>query len=538
VIDVSSNDNSQEPRLVESSPGQRGQYVTLSHCWGKLPGPLTTQTDTLDERLAGIPMKILPQTFQDAVVITRAFNIQYLWIDSLCIIQNSEEDWKKEACRMAAVYSHCHFSIAALLSSNSHDGIFNTRSTGRTLKLDVRDSQTDDSGHIYLRQPAIPTITSSYEFLKGPLEERAWVLQERIMAPRILKYGADQMFWECQEGILLECRADPSPTYTMLRKTSDRANDMDIKGWKSQLRAARRIEEPESSNAHIRDSSQKTDTDTAEPNQFDAKKSTAQRAIYDLWYNVINEYSRRKLTRETDKLPALSALAEEFARLTGDTYLSGFWKNDLLHALLWRIETSYSSDQIPEGRGTKPNVRLAPSWSWVAVNGWLSTKGEEGHQRKRDKDLDACILDVEMLFPGPEQVFAFDNCNKLTISGLVYRTHCVLTHSDRMDSWEVTFRGVIGDGYWTKGHLDIEPWDVRKGYSSSIFDTQKSSGDCELLLLCVFGGGWDSRWRGLILSKPNYSGESRRIGVFSYRPIEKDIHEVRQAWERKEVTLI
>src|SRR5437762_6223654 len=93
VIDVRSE--GKDPRLVETLGGA-GQYATLSHCWGKVP-LLTTTLATLDDRLRDIPLNLLPQTFRDAVLLTRKFKLQYLWIDSLCIIQDSRSDWEIES---------------------------------------------------------------------------------------------------------------------------------------------------------------------------------------------------------------------------------------------------------------------------------------------------------------------------------------------------------------------------------------------------------------------------------------------------------
>jgi len=90
IIDVGSSDG--VPCLLETH-GRRGKYFTLSHCWGR-QHLITTTTQNLEERKKGIPWPELSKTFQEAIQITREFGCQYLWIDSLCILQDSVQDWE------------------------------------------------------------------------------------------------------------------------------------------------------------------------------------------------------------------------------------------------------------------------------------------------------------------------------------------------------------------------------------------------------------------------------------------------------------
>ena len=78
-------------------------YAALSHCWGKVR-PLTTTSTNLNQHLISIPLSSMPEMFQDAVIASRELGIRYLWIDSLCIIQDSVEDWELECSKMGRVY--------------------------------------------------------------------------------------------------------------------------------------------------------------------------------------------------------------------------------------------------------------------------------------------------------------------------------------------------------------------------------------------------------------------------------------------------
>jgi hypothetical protein len=121
VIDVGVASDS-HPRLFVTN-GMAGSWTTLSHCWGgKLP--LTTTAATIVERQNRIPLENFPPTFKDAIFLTRKLGFRYIWIDSLCIIQDSREDWSIESTRMGAIYEHAALNISASAARDAADGIF------------------------------------------------------------------------------------------------------------------------------------------------------------------------------------------------------------------------------------------------------------------------------------------------------------------------------------------------------------------------------------------------------------------------------
>jgi hypothetical protein len=103
VIDIGTSSSFQNIKLVEPSGGQRATYIALSHCWGRSP-PFITTRDNLDDMKRGIPIEKLPATFKDAIFVSHAVGIRYLWIDSLCIVQGDREDWERESSRMGEIY--------------------------------------------------------------------------------------------------------------------------------------------------------------------------------------------------------------------------------------------------------------------------------------------------------------------------------------------------------------------------------------------------------------------------------------------------
>jgi hypothetical protein len=126
VLDLGKDPSPQDPIKLFETGGSKGTYMTLSHCWG--PAQLITTTEnTVKRRIAGILLEDLPQTFKDAVSLTRNLGIQYLWIDSLCIKQHDKEDWEKEAKKMGSVYSRSYLNIAATSSAGGRGGCFKER---------------------------------------------------------------------------------------------------------------------------------------------------------------------------------------------------------------------------------------------------------------------------------------------------------------------------------------------------------------------------------------------------------------------------
>lgn len=123
LIDIGSH--AQDPRLTLTHDVEvtDPRYLALSHCWGTtMPQSATTTLATMAERLERIPLDSLPRTFVDFTRIARNLGVQYVWIDSMCIIQDSREDWEKEAAQMASVYSNAYCTIAASGSKNGNAG--------------------------------------------------------------------------------------------------------------------------------------------------------------------------------------------------------------------------------------------------------------------------------------------------------------------------------------------------------------------------------------------------------------------------------
>ncbi|KAN0102629.1 Heterokaryon incompatibility protein (HET) domain containing protein [Hyaloscypha variabilis] len=143
--------------------------------------------------MQNIPFSCLPQTFQDAVRVTRALDIPYLWIDSLCIVQGDAQDWEVEAAKMGPLYQNAYLTIAATKASGSTEGLF--ISSSPTLKLEVctPENSLGESTHLYVR----PWVWFELSPERSPLLRRAWVFQEMMLSRRTIHFAEEQLYWSC-----------------------------------------------------------------------------------------------------------------------------------------------------------------------------------------------------------------------------------------------------------------------------------------------------------------------------------------------------
>ena len=308
----------------DASPGP---YVTLSHCWGHASFLKLTSSNLSDLR-EGFSIHQLPRTFRDAIIITQRLGVRYLWIDSLCIIQDLKEDWLQEGGRMADVYTHALCNIAASGAYDSDGGCFMARDASAA-SGSIFDSSWNDMEN--------NTFHVAQKWLwdeiveDAPLYRRAWVLQERLLAPRILHFGRTQLAFECRG--LRACETFPIGLPFMATGR---------KNIKSRLGLNRIM-------------------DDEMPGEYDQVER-----MRSVWYDVIKAYTACALSKPHDKLIAMSGLVKIIRPGLQDHYLAGLWKAALPTQLLWHVKGAELADGLPSGR---PQVYRAPSWSWAAVDG-------------------------------------------------------------------------------------------------------------------------------------------------------------------------
>ena len=293
-------------------------------------------TSELEQSLrAGIPITELSHTASDAVKITRSLGLPYLWIDSLCIAQDSEEDWLREAPRMMEVYGSAVINIAATSGADNDAGC-----------LPEQNENLSEPVIVVLEGTGLPDgryvlYDCKYRedaFRGMPLLKRGWVAQELLLAPRVLHFCKTEMFWECPELIASEMYQPGLPP-GMVAPSIPR--ELAWKALKSLPGHAAALTDDNSVTLH--------------------------EVLWRVWPEVIAYYSFCGLTYMSDKLAAISGIAKLVRHSFGVEYCAGLWNQDLEYQLLWTGRTS--------GPRYPPSTYRAPTWSWASMDGGVKLRG-------------------------------------------------------------------------------------------------------------------------------------------------------------------
>jgi hypothetical protein len=344
--------------------------------------------ESVEDLQEGLAISFLPKTFQDAVKITQKLGIKYLWIDCLCIIQDDPEDWEAEAASMPYIYRNSYVTISASASTDSYYGCFpkrsmdsyvspGTRSLGYDIPREVsrahslayeHSSNPGKLSRLYFFEEWLPGSSihtpqraSIGSFGKRfdpiasePLSSRGWTLQERVLSPRIIHYATDQLYFECESGM----------------KSEDNFNFTDIFFSLDRLIATQCIPLQEHG---IPSSGGVSFIVGRNARGFGRRWEGG-------WISLVENYSRRKLMVEQDKLPAIAGLASVIIAETGDKYFAGLWAAHIYEDLCWRVYCReeyfdpYKNGTSAPKKGktidsaTKPREYRAPSWSWASLD--------------------------------------------------------------------------------------------------------------------------------------------------------------------------
>jgi hypothetical protein len=371
LIDLGFGFNSQLIQLLESRKleSTKVKYVALSHCWGIASRALLTTTgESLAARMNGIERGELPQTFRHAVDLCRSLGFQYLWIDSLCIVQDDNSEWASESSKMAEIYSGATLTVAASAASNSSEGLSIYQDptsidpyTMRSPRGAFRNFEHCHlNGSKVILQHASTSLPIAGDSLSAhwsnPLQDRAWALQERALSTRKIFCDKRQLLWECKEKRYLEgwCVESQHLTY---------ASDSAISKFNSISIPPHSGNEAGFSIENARDEMAQTPRGVR---------------THDQWLKVLQEFGQRNLTFKRDALPAMSGLAKYFSLCNSDVYLASIWSNDLSHGLAWvrqwKSSGLYTRDRykynIKKMASSPKSIDecYAPSWSWASIH--------------------------------------------------------------------------------------------------------------------------------------------------------------------------
>ncbi|KAH3957471.1 hypothetical protein HBH70_225220 [Parastagonospora nodorum] len=396
---------------VTEQEEMHGPYATLSHCWGN--SVLTKLLlNNFDNMVDSIDEENLPLTFREAVTTIRQLGIRYVWIDSLCIIQDSAEDWQIESASMTQVYRNAICCLAATGAHDSSQGLYLARDAPK-VPHQITTSWTDKSNTICLAVP----LSSSQIILRdvqGPLTKRAWCYQELRLSRRIIHFTKEQIFWECCENRACESMPLGTPKYDRDRNATRHYLRRDMLDQHGTISSVRGIT----------------------PHEF--------------WLTTVEEYSKGKLSYASDRLVAVSGLARLLQKSIGSGYVAGMWRKNLELQLLWTVW------EMGETRPKNKPENRRPSWSWAPLNSRICYATFRHPKRFPDFRSLARILNVTVQSV-TNDTYGEAQSGIVTMHGRIYNVRGNFfageaRHCERRltlwNSWELEFLVSSGRFYW------------------------------------------------------------------------------------------
>jgi hypothetical protein len=312
-------------KLVESASMPTTSYIALSYCWGS-DQPLKTTHALLSSWMTDIPWDKLPATLKDAIIVCTKFSIRYLWVDAFCIVQDDPDEMAVEIAQMPRIYQNSTLTVAVARAASVNEGFLHPRTRTDTpnsaFELPFQCHRPIALGSVTLLK-----VTTSPE----PLDTRGWTLQERLLAPRTLEFGSLQTRIFCQ------------------RNPRGFADGWSLSPGNSESRQDS-LQDAQVLQVHfnaIRDQS------------IEAYGLGFEEAMNN-WLKLVEVYTHRQLTVATDRILAISGVAERYGRAFGDEYCAGLWRSGFPRALFW----THSDKMQP-----RPRVWQGPSWSWTSIAG-------------------------------------------------------------------------------------------------------------------------------------------------------------------------
>ena len=343
LLEIMEIDSHFSLRLQDTQQLGSVPFAALSYCWGGNQ-TLKCLDDVLSQFIIDIIFSDLPATIRDAVTVCRCLGIKYLWVDVLCIVQDSLHDKTTEIAKMPYIFSNAILTITATRSRSVHDGFLHHRAV--------------DPGAVAFRLPyrCHDNLVGSITLLdihvsSEPIDERCWTLQERLLSKRIIEFGSRQTRWFCQEVGTTRDHTDgwrDRPEYSPLRKDT-----MDILKFKKM-------------------------------NDFHPARDYGFAISH--WNAIVDTYTQRRLSSPTDRAQAISCIAGVFGQLLANQYKAGLWTSSMHAGLLWKIP---DNQRLPQ-----PTDYQGPSWSWTSVNGEVDL-GSFNVNDWRPEDCQARILDID-----------------------------------------------------------------------------------------------------------------------------------------------
>jgi hypothetical protein len=362
----------------------------------------------------------LPQTFRDAVAITQAINVRYLWIDSLCIVQDDPDEWAQEAEKMASIFQNAYLTVCAAGARSCKEGCGVSTQFSQAVHVDIpstaKENSRDSRNAAGLRQLCVrrrgwrQVLEHCVAVRQFPIHSRGWIFQETLLSRRVIYFTPEsQFYWQCcslfesEDGILHSGIPDNTVPSS-----------------------AERLCEPS-------DRFDKLQNDELAPN---------------IWNEWMRDYFAREFSVKQDRLPALAGATALYQKITGDVPVIGMWKRHLPLQLGWRVRCLRLNDsQLKPPRYGQKDASF-PSWSFFSIKHHgaveLRTSRRQANSEymfdfECDPVWEAGILDIQVTWTGKPLVSALREgiITTRTIIRPFHGTHGATNWQIAFDSGEV-----------------------------------------------------------------------------------------------------
>ncbi|KAF9458233.1 heterokaryon incompatibility protein-domain-containing protein, partial [Collybia nuda] len=395
-------------RIVLAGPSgsnaTENQYIALSYVWGSPQtnnsqiSACSTEANITSRMSDGMELHLLPATIRDAVTVTRGLGLRWLWIDAICILQDSPEDKTRELPKMQGIYRGAYITIIAANANGSNEGFLQVRERGYDaedpeIPFTIEDTHQVTSGASIFLSP----VWKQYDETKEPINSRAWCLQERLLSTRALVYASHTLQYRCitetvniGDGLCAPISGPSGPDLAPLLCGSNEEDPLQ-----------------------------------ASP--------TSPTQLRRLWNSVVEEYSWRHLTVSADKLIAIAAMADlVHLHFTNSScrYLAGVWDYEespntlsLIRGFLWFKDYT---NRLP-----RPREYRAPSWSWASVDGRVLLENIDDRVREgrvAPEEVETCceVLECTTVLKDQRVQFGEVTNGKLRMNVTVVRVECEL----------------------------------------------------------------------------------------------------------------
>jgi hypothetical protein len=302
---------------------------------------LKTLSTNIAAHKSGIPLHSLPLTFAESVDFLKRLGIRYLWIDSLCIIQDDILDWQKQAAEMASIYENAHLVLSASKAYDAEDGLYSSLAPDFALHSITYRHDDDAPTETLCFRRAITHLPDykdrrfDLRTASFPTLHRAWIFQERFLAKRVLHFGFQELIWECHESTTCQCR-DGNTLHSSTSPTTQGVLDKHVD--------------------HI-----------SHPKSYFGVSALSLQGHVNLqqrWHRLVEEYTKLSMSYQGDVYPAISGLARVFHSRLQTRYCAGLWEGGFISDMVWHVQPTFETQDKWSAR---PEPWRAPSWSWASI---------------------------------------------------------------------------------------------------------------------------------------------------------------------------